>query len=545
MSPRAQNVFGPLFDRLSERLSGILDRLTRRGALTEADVDAALREVRRALLEADVALEVVRDFTDKVRERAVGATVVKSVTPGQMVVKIVHDQLIETLGSGAETIDLNAPPPIAIMMVGLQGSGKTTTTAKIAKRLAEKVKRKVLMASLDVKRPAAMEQLAVLGRDVGVDTLPVVAGQAPPQIARRALEAGRLGGYDVVLLDTAGRTTLDEAMMTEAAEVKRAASPHEVLLVADSLTGQDAVNLARAFDERVGLTGIVLTRIDGDGRGGAALSMRAVSGKPIKLMGTGEKLDALEDFHPARIADRILGMGDIVSLGEKAAATIDAEEAMRTAERMRKGAFDLNDLREQLEQMQKMGGLGGLMGMLPGIAKIKNQIAASNLDDKILKRQVAIIQSMTAKERRPPDVLKASRKKRVAAGSGTKVEEINKLLKMHRGMSDMMKAMGGAKRGPLAGLANALGMGGGMGAGMPSPEEMAKLAEKMPGGMPGGLPGGLANMPKLPTGMPGLPPQFPGAPGGLPGLGSPKGPGLPGLGGFPLFVKLEWVSRFG
>jgi signal recognition particle subunit SRP54 len=519
-----------MFDSLSERLSGILDRLTRRGALTEADVDAALREVRRALLEADVALEVVRGFTDKVRERAVGATVVKSVTPGQMVVKIVHDQLIETLGSGAETIDLNAPPPVAILMVGLQGCGKTTTTAKIAKRLAEKVKRKVLMASLDVKRPAAMEQLAVLGRDVGVDTLPVVAGQTPPQIARRALEAGRLGGYDVVLLDTAGRTTLDEGMMAEAAEVKRTASPHEVLLVADALTGQDAVNLARAFDERVGLTGIVLTRVDGDGRGGAALSMRAVTGKPIKLLGTGEKMDALEDFHPTRVADRILGMGDIISLVEKAAATIDAEKAMRTAERMRKGAFDLSDLREQLEQMSRMGGIGGLMGMLPGIAKMKNQMANANLDDRLLKHQKAIIDSMTPRERRNPDVLKASRKKRIAAGSGTKVEEINRLLKMHRTMADMMKAMGGAKRGPMAGLANMLGLGGGM----PSPEEMAKLAEKMPGGLPGGFPGGA---PSAPLGLPGQPPslaglptKFPGGPGGLPGLGAGK---LPGLGGFP------------
>jgi len=473
---------------------------------------------------------VVRGFTDKVRERAVGATVVKSVTPGQMVVKIVHDQLIETLGSGAETIDLNAPPPIAIMMVGLQGSGKTTTTAKIGKRLAEKVKRKVLMASLDVKRPAAMEQLAVLGRDVGVDTLPVVAGQAPPQIARRALEAGRLGGYDVVLLDTAGRTTLDEAMMAEAAEVKRAASPHEVLLVADALTGQDAVNLARAFDERVGLTGIVLTRVDGDGRGGAALSMRAVTGKPIKLLGTGEKMDALEDFHPVRVADRILGMGDIISLVEKAAATIDAEKAMRTAERMRKGAFDLSDLREQLEQMSRMGGIGGLMGMLPGIAKMKNQMANANLDDRLLKRQKAIIDSMTPQERRSPDVLKASRKKRIAAGSGTKVEEINRLLKMHRTMADMMKAMGGAKRGPMAGLANMLGFGGGM----PSPEEMAKLAEKMPGGLPGGFPGGAPGappgLPGQPPGLAGLPAKFPGGAGGLPGLGAGK---LPGLGGFP------------
>src|SRR5207302_5795569 len=323
--PSRRNVKA-MFDTLSERLGAILDRLTRRGALSEADVDAALREVRRALLEADVALEVVRSFVDKVKSHAVGVEVLKSVTPGQMVVKIVHDQLVETLGASADPIDLNAPAPVPIMMVGLQGSGKTTTTAKIARRLADQVKRKVLMASLDTYRPAAQEQLAILGQQVGVDTLPIVAGQTPVQIASRAVQAARLGGYDVVLLDTAGRTTLDEAMMTEAADVKRAAAPHEVLLVADALTGQDAVNLARAFDQRVGLTGIVLTRVDGDGRGGAALSMRAVTGKPIKLMGTGERMDALEDFYPQRIADRILGMGDIISLVEKAAATIDAEQ---------------------------------------------------------------------------------------------------------------------------------------------------------------------------------------------------------------------------
>ena len=508
-----------MFDNLSERLGGILDKLTRRGALSEADVDAAMREVRRALLEADVALDVVRSFTDKVREQAIGATVVKSVTPGQMVVKIVHDQLVETLGSDGQTIDLNAPAPIAIMMVGLQGSGKTTTTAKLARRLTQRDKKKILMASLDVYRPAAQEQLAVLGRDLSVETLPVVAGQMPQQIAQRALQAGKLGGYDVVLLDTAGRTTLDEEMMREAAAVKTAANPHEVLLVADALTGQDAVNLARAFDERVGLTGIVLTRVDGDGRGGAALSMRAVTGKPIKLIGTGEKMDALEDFDPARIAGRILGMGDIVALVEKAAATIDAEKAARTAERMRKGQFDLNDLREQLEGMMKMGGLGGLMGMLPGVAKMKTQMANMNVNDDTLKRQVAIIGSMTPKERRNPDLLKASRKKRIAAGSGTKVEEINRLLKMHRTMADMMKAMGSGKRGPLAGLGNMLGLGGGM----PSPEQMAKLAEKMPGGLP-------PNAPVIPgAGAPGLPPKFPGLPGGmkLPG-GLP--PGLPGLG---------------
>ena len=384
-----------MFDNLSEKLGGILDRLTRRGALSEVEVDGALREVRRAMLEADVALDVARAFTEGVKKQAVGIEVMKSVSPGQMVVKIVHDQLIATLGADSQGIDLNAAPPVAIMMVGLQGSGKTTTTAKLARRLSDRQRRKVLMASLDVRRPAAMEQLAVLGRDVQVDTLPVVEGQSPPQIARRAIEAAKLGGYDVVMLDTAGRTTLDDAMMNEAAEVKRAVNPHEVLLVADALTGQDAVNLARSFDERVGLTGIVLTRVDGDGRGGAALSMRAVTGKPIKLIGTGEKLDALEEFDPARIAGRILGMGDIVALVEKAAANIDAEKAMRTAEKMRKGAFDLGDLREQLTQMQGMGGLSGLMGMLPGIAKMKNQLAAANLDENVIKRQIAIIDSMT------------------------------------------------------------------------------------------------------------------------------------------------------
>jgi signal recognition particle subunit SRP54 len=508
-----------LFDTLSEKLGGILDRLTRRGALTEADVDAALREVRRALLEADVALDVAQAFTDNIKKQAVGVEVMKSVTPGQMVVKIVHDQLVATLGGDSQGIDLNAAPPIAIMMVGLQGSGKTTTTAKVARRLADRQKKKVLMASLDVRRPAAMEQLAVLGREAQIDTLPVVAGQMPPQIAKRALEAARLGAYDVVLLDTAGRTTLDEDMMNEAAEVKRAANPHEVLLVADSLTGQDAVNLARAFDERVGLTGIVLTRVDGDGRGGAALSMRAVTNKPIKLIGTGEKLDALEEFDPARIAGRILGMGDIVALVEKAAANIDQEKAMRAAEKMRSGKFDLADMREQLQQMQQMGGIGGLMGLLPGVAKMKNQIANAGLDENILKRQVAIIDSMTPRERRNPDLLKASRKKRIAAGSGTTPEAINKLLKMHRGMADMMKAMGKGKRGPLAGLGQIMGFGS---PGMPSPEQMAEIAKKMPGGpLPPGMPGS-----SLPPTMPKLPPNIPGKFPDLPGLG--KFPGLPG-----------------
>ncbi len=512
-----------MFDSLSERLGGVLDRLTRRGALSEADVDEAMREVRRALLEADVSLEVARAFVDQVKQRAVGIDVIKSVTPGQMVVKIVHDELVNTLGSDAKPVDLNAAAPVPIMMVGLQGSGKTTTTAKVAKRLTERDNRKVLMASLDTRRPAAMEQLAVLGQQVNVETLPIVQGQTPQQIAARAIQAAKLGGYDVVLLDTAGRITLDEELMNEAAEVKRAANPHEILLVADSLTGQDAVNLARAFDDKLGLTGIVLTRVDGDGRGGAALSMRAVTGKPIKLIGVGERMDALEDFDPSRIAGRILGMGDIVSLVEKAAANIDREQAMRAAEKMRKGQFDLGDMREQLAQMQKMGGMSGLMGMMPGVAKIKSQIAERNIDDSVLKRQMAIIDSMTPKERKSPDILKASRKKRIAAGAGTKVEEVNKLLKMHRGMADIMKMMGGGKaKGPLAGLGRMLGMGGGM----PSPEEMAKLAEQMPGGIPG-MPGaGGPGAPSgLPPAMPGLSPKFP----GLPGLG----PKLPGLGGLP------------
>ncbi len=354
-----------MFESLSDRLSGIFDKLTRRGALSEADVSEAMREVRRALLEADVALDVVKSFTDKVRTRAVGQEVVKSITPGQMVVKIVHDTLVETLGSDAKPIDLNAPAPVPILMVGLQGSGKTTTTAKIARRLKERERKRVLMASLDTRRPAAMEQLKVLGEQNAVDTLPIVAGQSAVEIAKRALTAARLGGYDVVILDTAGRVTVDEGLMDEAAEVKRVADPHEVLLVADALTGQDAVNTARAFDGRIGITGIVLTRVDGDGRGGAALSMRAVTGKPIKLMGVGEKADALEDFHPSRVADRILGMGDIVALVEKAAENFDAERAAKMAAKMGKGEFDLDDLSDQLAQMQKLGGMGGIMGLMP------------------------------------------------------------------------------------------------------------------------------------------------------------------------------------
>ena len=503
-----------MFESLSDRLSGIFDKLTKRGALSEADVAEALREVRRALIEADVALEVVRGFVEQVREKAVGVEVIKSVTPGQMVVKIVNDALVDMLGRDPVPLSLNAAPPVPVMMVGLQGSGKTTTTAKIAKRLSEKgfggSARKVLMASLDTRRPAAQEQLKVLGEQTGVATLPIVAGQTPVQIARRAMEAARLGGYDVVLLDTAGRTHIDAPLMAEMVEIRDAVNPHETLLVADALTGQDAVNLAKNFNETVGITGIVLTRLDGDGRGGAALSMRAVTGKPIKLVGVGEKMDALEDFHPERVAGRILGMGDIVSLVERAAETIDQEKAAQMARKMAKGAFDLDDLSDQLKQMQKMGGMSGLLGMMPGIGKMKKQLAAANLDDSIITRQTAIISSMTRKERANPKLLNASRKRRVAAGSGTKVEEINKLLKMHRQMADMMKMLGGKKgKGLMGGLGSMLGMGGGM----PDvdPAELERMAKA---GGAGGLPG---QMPKLPGGLGAMP-------GGLP-------PGLPGLGG--------------
>ena len=501
-----------MFESLSDKLSGILDKLTGRGHLSEEDVNVAMREVRRALLEADVALDVVRSFIDRTRTKAIGATVMKSIKPGQMVVKIVHDSLVETLGEESQTIDLNAPAPVAVMLVGLQGAGKTTTAAKIAKRLTERNKRRVLMASLDVKRPAAQEQLRVLGVQVGVDTLPIVPGQTPVEIARRAESVARLQGYDVVIFDTAGRTHIDEPLMAEMAEIRDVAKPHEILLVADALTGQDAVNLAKSFDERIGVTGIVLTRADGDGRGGAALSMRAVTGKPIKFLGVGEKMDALEDFHPRRLADRILGMGDIVSLVEKAAELIDMEQAAKMAEKMRKGVFDLDDLAQQFAQIEKMGGMGGIMGMLPGVAKMKDQIANSGFDDKSLKRQRAIISSMSAKERRNPHLLnddarKASRKKRIAAGAGVQVDAVNRLLKQHRQMADMMKMMGGkGGKGMMGKMASMMGLPGG--GAMPGAQEITAMQKQL--GQGAAPPAGIN-----------LPASFPG--GGL--------PKLPGLGG--------------
>jgi len=524
-----------MFNTLSDRLNGVLDKLRGRGALTESDVSEAMREVRRALLEADVALDVVRDFTEKVKAKAVGQDVVRSVKPGQMVIKIVNDELVAMLGSTADPIDLAAAPPVGILMVGLQGSGKTTTTAKIAYRLTNRDRRKVLMASLDTRRPAAQEQLRVLGEQTGIATLPIVAGQTPVQIARRAQDAAKLGAYDVVIFDTAGRVTVDEELMDEVVEVRRLVNPHEVLLVADALTGQDAVATAKAFDSRVGITGIVLTRADGDGRGGAALSMRAVTGKPIKLLGVGEKWDALEDFDPSRIAGRILGMGDIVGLVEKAAQTIDVEKAQKIAEKMQKGIFDLDDLADQIKQMQRMGGMGGVMGMMPGMGKMKDQLAESGMDDKMLKRQHAIITSMTAKERRNPKVLDARRKRRIAAGSGTRVEEINRLLKQHRQMADMMKMMG-KNPSMLKKMAGAMGMGGpGMGGGAPSEAEMAKMQAELAKLDPKALeqlPDEVkAMIATKPGGAPAAAPKLPGLPGlggGLPGLGGglPKFPGL-------------------
>ena len=451
-----------MFDSLSDRLGDVFDRLRRHGALTENDVAAAMREIRVALLEADVALPVVRDFVATVREQAQGQEVLRSVTPAQMVVKIVHDHLVEVLGgdvSGtrADGLDLNAPPPVAIMLVGLQGSGKTTTAAKIANRLKLRGRKKVLMASLDVQRPAAQEQLAVLGRQIGVTTLPIVPGERPVAITRRALHTGRTEGYDVVILDTAGRLHVNEELMLEVAAVRDVATPHETLLVADAMTGQDAVNVAKAFGERTGITGIVLTRVDGDARGGAALSMRAITSKPIVLMGVGERVDALEPFHAERIAGRILGMGDVVGLVEKAAETVDRDEAEKLAAKLEKGRFDLDDLAAQLRQIRRMGGMGGMLSMLPGIGKLKKQLGEANIGEGIIKRQEAIISSMTKSERRNPKLLNGSRRRRIASGSGTSVPEINRLLKQYQDMADMtkkMKKLGqrGLARHGLAGL---------------------------------------------------------------------------------------------
>ena len=500
-----------MFEALNERLTGVFDRITGRGALSEKDIAEAMREVRVALLEADVALPVVKDFIAFASERAQGEDVIRSVKPADQVIKIVHDGLIEMLG-GEEPVplNLNATPPAVILMSGLQGSGKTTTSAKLALKLTKSERKKVMMASLDTRRPAAMEQLETLGKQIDVATLPIVKGESAVQITKRALQSAKLQGFDVLILDTAGRTTLDEAMMAEAAEVAAISKPVETILVADSLTGQDAVRTARAFHERLPLTGLILTRADGDGRGGAMLSMRAVTGLPIKYLGAGEKVDALEVFDARRVAGRILGQGDIVALVEKASEELDQVKAEKMARKLAKGQFDLDDLAGQLAQMKRMGGLQGIMGMLPGAAKMKAQMANANIDDKMISRQEAIISSMTKAERKKPDVLNASRKRRIAAGAGVEVQEINRLLKQHRQMADAVKALskGGGKN--LQKMAAMMGMGGG--------QDMARLQAMGGGKLPPPDPEKLKSM--------------------LPGLGAPGGPdlppgGLPGLPGFP------------
>ena len=488
-----------MFEGLSNRLEGVFNTLRGRGKLSEADVSAAAREIRIALLEADVALPVAKDLINKVKERATGEQVLSSVTPGQQVVKIVHDALVETLtpADGEGALKINGNPPVPILMVGLQGSGKTTTSAKIALRLTQKDKRRVLLASLDVHRPAAQEQLRVLGEQTGVDSLAIVAGEGATQIAERAMREGRSGGYDVVILDTAGRLTIDDALMDEVVAVRDLVQPHETLLVADAMTGQDAVTTATAFDEKVGITGLVLTRVDGDSRGGAALSMRGVTGKPVKLLGMGEKMDALETFQPDRIAGRILGMGDVVSLVEKAAEAFDEDEAKKMAKKLKKGSFDLTDLRSQFQQMNKMGGLQGLMSMLPGAGQMKKQMAAAGMDERKVKHQIAIIDSMTVQERTFPNVIKANRKKRIAAGSGTSVQQVNELLKQFDKASKMMKRM--KKMGGKGGFPGMPGGGGMPDMGNMDPAELQEMLTKsgldpksLPK-MPGGLPPGFKN----------------------------------------------------
>lgn len=491
-----------MFESLQDRLGHVFKNLTGRGSLSQKDTQQALTEIKAALLEADVSLPVVRGFIKRVSEKAVGAELIRSVKPGQMVVKLVHDELVSILGGEEETINLNAAAPVVLLLVGLQGSGKTTTSAKLARRMVRMQGKKVLLASLDTQRPGAQEQLRQLAEQIDVDSLPIIAGQSPTDIAKRAMLAAKLQGADILILDSAGRTHIDESLMHELQQIKTITSPHETLLVADSLTGQDAVNLASSFNERMALTGIILTRIDGDGRGGAALSMRAATGLPIKAVGVGEKLNDLEDFYPKRIADRILGMGDIVSLVEKAAESLDQEKAASLAKKMQSGKFDFNDLASQLQQMQKLGGLGSIMGMLPGLSKMKNQILDAGLNDKLLGKQLAIISSMSKAERANPDLLKHSRKQRIAKGSGTDAAQINKLIKMQRQMGDMMKSMGGKGKGGAMGAMMQKMLGGkGLSAGlteqsnigtpamdMPSLEEMTKsFSTKGFGGLPNNL----------------------------------------------------------
>ncbi|MBT5798331.1 MAG: signal recognition particle protein [Alphaproteobacteria bacterium] len=490
-----------MFDSLKDKLQSVFTGLGKRGALSDSDVDAALREVRLALLDADVAVPVVKQFMDSIREKAVGAAVLKSVRPDQQVIKIVNDGLTEILGGDATPLMVDVTPPAVILMAGLQGSGKTTTAGKLAQFLKTKHRKKVMLASLDMTRPAAREQLRMLGEQAEVGVLPEDDKQTPTQLAKRALQSAQLQGYDVLILDTAGRQSIDDGLMSELSEIKALSKPSETLLVADALTGQDAVNTATAFQSRIGITGIILTRLDGDARGGAALSMRHITGCPIKFAGVGEKLDALEAFDPARMAGRILDMGDVVALVEKAAEAIEEEEAMRMAQRMAKGKFDLNDFLTQLRQLKKMGGLGGLLGMLPGVGKLNKQLAAAGVDDSMIKRQEAIILSMTKKERVSVALLNASRRKRIAAGSGTSVQEVNRVVKQYQDMARMMKKMG--NKAGAAGLKAMLGGGSLLGAPADAGMDLEAMAKQFGSAKGGGLPnfGKMPNLGGLPPGI--------------------------------------------
>jgi len=502
---------GDMFDSLSEKLGGVFSRLRGKASLSENDVMAVAREIRIALLEADVALPVVKDFVAGIKDKAVGQEVIKGVNPGQQIIKIVHDALVEMLGS--ESSDLQfGPSPCAYLMAGLQGSGKTTSTAKIAKILTEKQNKKVLMASLDVYRPAAQEQLKILGEQTGIATLPIVAGEKPLAIAKRAMDVGKKEGYDVVMLDTAGRLSIDEELMKELEDIKNFAKPVETLLIADAMTGQDAVNTAEIFNNRIDITGIMLTRVDGDARGGAAMSMKAVTGKPVKLIGIGEKWSEIETFHPERIAGRILGMGDVVSLVEKAVETVDQQEALDMARKMKKGQFDFNDLLAQIRQMKKMGGMGSLLKLMPGLGGMSGKLEEMGMNDGLIKRQEAIILSMTAKERAKPELLNGSRKRRIAAGSGTSVQDINMLVKQQKQMQVMMKKMRKMGKGQMMGMMKNM-MGG-------KADELELMAQSMdPDGMG-------ADMDQSALG----PNPFAGGGNPLAGLGG-LGSGLPGLGG--------------
>jgi|TARA_R110002126_G_scaffold13118_3_gene56795 signal recognition particle subunit SRP54 len=528
-----------MFQSLSDRLGGIFEKLGKGGRLSENDVTAAMREIRIALLEADVALPVVKEFIEKVKTRAVGQNIIKSVSPAQQVVKIVNDAMIEMLGAGETALDLKATPPVTYLMVGLQGAGKTTSSAKIAHWLREKNRKKVLMASLDVQRPAAQEQLATLGEQTETATLEIIKGQTPLEITKRAMDVARKEGYDVLILDTAGRLAIDEELMNEVTAVKKLAKPTETLLVADAMTGQDAVNTAKAFDDKMGITGIMLTRVDGDARGGAAMSMLGVTGKPVKLIGTGEKWTEIDAFHPDRIVSRILGMGDVVSLVEKAVETMDQDKAAEMAKKFKKGQFDFNDMLDQFQQMKKMGGMSSMLKLMPGISKFADQIDQANMDDTVLKKQEAIIQSMTTKERTKPSLLNASRKKRIASGSGSTVPEVNRLIKQHQqmekamkrlkkmGMGGMMKQMKGLMGGKDAAMLDAMQGMDMDGVDMDDPEAVKALMAEMEnqdGGMAASGNSPLGANPFAGGGMPGLG-------GGMPGLGGGMGGGLPALGG--------------